>query len=379
MTFQFVNASNVVTGSAAATILSDASGQIVVVVPPGSGAANVQVQTAAGSVSEPFTYTAGAATPAPIVTSITPGTASGPTGTAVLLNGLNLGSLGAVNVEFNGVPAYVVSDSGTQIKAISPPGVGNAVVSVTTAGGSTEQGSTFENNLGLSSFNGANTFWFTYVNPTPAITIPNALNVIDATTTIANAGVGGDLNIYGDGKAGPFTATLSDSVVLGDTDVESSYATTIAYADFSGGLAIDNTTNSVSVSYAEVGGPLSVASTGVAAPLTVSLGNSTLTDAATVDTSAATGGGTATSIAYTGVWPHLTIDYGSGFNSLENRTRNHRLRPWFNRRGDYRRFRGQRHDFGSGAAGWLDDRWRSDDYERRQCLQFGGDQYGRVQ
>jgi hypothetical protein len=320
--FQFLNASNQPTGAAGATVLSDAAGKIVVVVPPGTGNANVQVQTAVGTATEPFSYVAGSATPAPIVTSISAATTSGPTGTAVTINGLNLGSGPAfANVEFNGVPAFVQSDTGTQIVAISPPGVGTAFVSVTTAGGSTEQGATFENNLGLGSFSGADAFAFTSVNPTPSTDIPADLNVIDATATIINAGVGGDLNIYTDGTAGPYTATLMDSVVLGDTNVESSAATTIMYADFSGDLTIDNTTTSVSVSYAEIDGDLTVKSKAVAAPETVSLSYLWMEGGtATVDTSAATGGGTATSMTHTAFndpfSPDLTIDYGPGFNTL---------------------------------------------------------------
>jgi hypothetical protein len=72
----------------------------------------------------------------PVVTLISP--LAGPTsgGTVVTITGANLGTAATARVLFGSTPATILSDNGTTIEALSPPGLAGLVtVTVTTPGG----------------------------------------------------------------------------------------------------------------------------------------------------------------------------------------------------------------------------------------------------
>ena len=81
----------------------------------------------------PSNYTIGR-----ITTNVTPGInrkapASGPPGTTVTILGRNLSP--ATQVTFNGVPAAIISDTGSYVVAIVPPGATTGLIAVTTPAG----------------------------------------------------------------------------------------------------------------------------------------------------------------------------------------------------------------------------------------------------
>ncbi|MGH3186942.1 MAG: IPT/TIG domain-containing protein [Streptosporangiaceae bacterium] len=120
-------------GGAAGTITADSSTKVTATSPSGSGTVNITVTTKGGtsttSNADKFTY----ATPAPVVTGISP--ASGPAagGTSVTITGTNLSN--ATGVSFGGAGGTITADSSTQITATSPSGSGTVDITVTTAGG----------------------------------------------------------------------------------------------------------------------------------------------------------------------------------------------------------------------------------------------------
>ena len=122
-------------GVPAAGFTSVSATQITAVSPAGVGVVNVTVSngvgTSAPSAADQFTYVG-----APAVTDISP--ASGPTtgGTQVTISGTDLGNSSMPVVKFGAAVATVISDNGTQIVVVSPPGTAGAVdVVVATAGG----------------------------------------------------------------------------------------------------------------------------------------------------------------------------------------------------------------------------------------------------
>ena len=103
---------------------------ITAVAPAGSGAVNVHVKTAAGSSSSTpgdlFTYTDG-----PIVTRVSPSSATPAGGSKVTITGQQLS--GATAVDFGAAPATSFTvNSATSITAVAP--VGSGVVNVTVTG-----------------------------------------------------------------------------------------------------------------------------------------------------------------------------------------------------------------------------------------------------
>ena len=153
----FLGATTVDFGTAAAIITSDTATQIIATNPAGSaGPVDVIVTTAAGtsatSAADRFTYVA-----PPAVTGVSP--SSGPTGggTSVSITGTNLG--GATAVLFGTAAGTITSDTATQVIVTSPAGTAGAAVdvTVTTAGGTSATSSADR---------------FTYV-ATPAITAVN--------------------------------------------------------------------------------------------------------------------------------------------------------------------------------------------------------------
>ena len=129
------NATAVYFGTVAATVISDAAGQIVVTSPPNvAGTVDVTVVTTGGTsatlAADQFTYA-----PAPVVTSLSPATGPAAGGTTVTITGTGLAN--ATAVKFGSTLATIVSDNGTQIVVTTPTGVAGPAVDVTvvTAGG----------------------------------------------------------------------------------------------------------------------------------------------------------------------------------------------------------------------------------------------------
>jgi hypothetical protein len=123
-------------GTATASIVSNNGTRLVVTSPPGAaGTVDVTVTTTGGtsatSSADQFTYTA-----APIVLAVSPTAGPSVGGTTVTITGANLGTASTATVEFGGATAAIVSDTGTQIVATSPPGTAGTVdVTVTTSDG----------------------------------------------------------------------------------------------------------------------------------------------------------------------------------------------------------------------------------------------------
>ena len=119
----------------AATFTVNSGTQITATVPAGATTGNVTVGTPGGTSNGlPFAVLP----PTPTLTNLSPG--SGPTGTSVTLTGTAL--TGATSVSFNGSSASFVVNSGTQITATVPAGATTGLVTVATAGG-TSNGITF--------------------------------------------------------------------------------------------------------------------------------------------------------------------------------------------------------------------------------------------
>ncbi|MFJ9468014.1 IPT/TIG domain-containing protein, partial [Streptomyces caniferus] len=129
----FTNATAVrfgATPSPSFTVNSDT--QITATAPLGTGTVQVTVTTPSGTSNQFVTYSY-VATPAPVLTSVSP--VSGPSGggTSVTLSGS--GFSGASAVRFGAVSASFVVVSGTQITATAPAGSGTVQVTVTGPGG----------------------------------------------------------------------------------------------------------------------------------------------------------------------------------------------------------------------------------------------------
>jgi hypothetical protein len=131
------NAVSVTFGGTPATILfQDPMGLVIIALAPAQAAGTVPVvvTTASGS-SAPGMYTYLGAQP-PVVLALNPTTGPATGGTAFTIIGANLGG---ATVTFNGNPATGVNvdPTGTVLTGVTPAGtVGNATVTVTTAGGS---------------------------------------------------------------------------------------------------------------------------------------------------------------------------------------------------------------------------------------------------
>ena len=114
---------------------------ITAVAPAGSGGVDVTVTTPAGtSTANPsadeFTYTP----PAPVISSVVPGTGPAAGGTSVVLTGSGLS--GASAVDFGAVPGSIITNSPTAITVVSPPGTGTVAITVT-VDGTVSAGSSF--------------------------------------------------------------------------------------------------------------------------------------------------------------------------------------------------------------------------------------------
>lgn len=172
--------------------------QVDAVVPPGAAGSVVTVTASAPGWTSPgfsFTY----ATPAPVVTSIDPGSGPEAGGTSVTITGSHFTDASAVR--FGGVDAtsFAVVDDAT-ISATAPAGTGSVAVSVTTPGGSSTGGPTF-----------------TYVPPGPVVVGLNPTTGPEAGgTTVKVAGAhftGASAVTFGGVNASQFTV-LDDASIL---------------------------------------------------------------------------------------------------------------------------------------------------------------------
>ncbi|MGA2658443.1 MAG: immunoglobulin domain-containing protein [Verrucomicrobiota bacterium] len=122
---------------AAATFTVDSPTQITATVPAGATTGKISVTTPTGTAQSggPFTVTT-----APVITGFSP--ASGPIGSIVTVTGANF--VAVSRVAFNGVqaPSPVVQSS-SQLTAAVPAGASTGPISITTATGTTQSGSSF--------------------------------------------------------------------------------------------------------------------------------------------------------------------------------------------------------------------------------------------
>jgi fibronectin type III domain protein/parallel beta helix pectate lyase-like protein/IPT/TIG domain-containing protein len=133
-----LGASSVTFGGVNATIKSNTSSAVKVLVPVGAGSGKVAVTTSRGTAESTGTFTPTPA-PAPTISGFSP--ASAVQGATVKIMGSGL--LAPSSVTFNGVAATITSWTATVIKAIVPAGVTTGQLAVTTPGGSTTSTGTF--------------------------------------------------------------------------------------------------------------------------------------------------------------------------------------------------------------------------------------------
>jgi hypothetical protein len=173
----------------AASYTVDSSTQITAIAPAWTaGAVNVSVTTAAGTGNRTNAFTYITPTPAPTISSVSPG--SGPVGggTVVTVTGTDLA--GATVVRFGGVSGTITANTGTEITVTSPAGAAGAVdVSVTTPAGT-----------------GTLTSAFTYVTPvTPTLT----LSPVNSTLPGTVEGRDYRVEFSAAGGSGPYAFTMA--------------------------------------------------------------------------------------------------------------------------------------------------------------------------
>ena len=148
----FTGASAVKFNSTAATSFSvDSDIQITAAVPAGatSGPISVTTVTGTGASGTSFTVTP----PAPAISSFSP--TSGPTGTQVTINGVNLGSASSVTIA--GAAAAINSNTPNQIVAtVGASASGSGLVTVSTPGGSADSSLLGTPNFTVTSVGGSN-------------------------------------------------------------------------------------------------------------------------------------------------------------------------------------------------------------------------------
>ncbi|MGO4649772.1 beta strand repeat-containing protein, partial [Nocardia sp. 2YAB30] len=117
-------------GTPATSFTVDSATQITAVAPAGTGTVQVTVTTAGGTSNGlAYTYVA-----VPTLTTAVPNVGLQAGGTTVVLTGAGL--TGATAVTFGGTPATSFTvDSATQITAVAPAGTGTVLLTVTSAGG----------------------------------------------------------------------------------------------------------------------------------------------------------------------------------------------------------------------------------------------------
>ncbi|QKV97958.1 IPT/TIG domain-containing protein [Streptomyces sp. NA02950] len=131
----FLGASVVRFGSQLATnVVVVSNTQITAKTPPGTGTVKVTVTGPSGTSTQNvfFSYVS---VPAPVLTSLSPGSGPAAGGNTVTLNGTNLS--GATQVLFGATPATILTNTPTQITVTAPPGTGTTNVTATTPGGTT--------------------------------------------------------------------------------------------------------------------------------------------------------------------------------------------------------------------------------------------------
>jgi hypothetical protein len=132
-------ATSVQFGSSPASVEAVSETSITAVAPAGTaGVADVRVTTPGGTSAivpaDQFSYV-----PPPTVMEVSP--KEGPTtgGTTVTITGTNLGSASAVNFGTTKAASFMINPERTIITAVSPAGTGTVNVTVTTAGGTSEE------------------------------------------------------------------------------------------------------------------------------------------------------------------------------------------------------------------------------------------------
>jgi IPT/TIG domain len=117
-----------------AVVVADSVSAVIAVVPATATTGPITVQTPGGTASsaKPFT-------PAPAITSISPG--SGPVGSSLTVAGTGLA--GATKVTIAGKKAAVVSDTPTRIVVLVPPRATSGTLHVVTAGGTAISATSF--------------------------------------------------------------------------------------------------------------------------------------------------------------------------------------------------------------------------------------------
>ena len=138
-------------GAPASAFVVDSDTQITAITPPGTGTVDVAVVSPGGTATAvgAFTYV-----PVPTIASVLPAVGPQAGGTTVTITGSDLDVVTAVS--FGGVVASFTVLDDTQIEAVTPAGVGEVDVVVTSAGGSATAVSAF-----------------TYVSPPDFVFSPN--------------------------------------------------------------------------------------------------------------------------------------------------------------------------------------------------------------
>ncbi len=123
-------ATNVLFGNASTSPISSSDRSIAVAVPAGATTGKIRVDTHAGSVTSPGSFTV---LNSPVIAGFSP--TSGGIGAKVIISGANFVNL--TGVSFDGAPAVYSNDSSTQITATVPADASSGPISVTTAAGIT--------------------------------------------------------------------------------------------------------------------------------------------------------------------------------------------------------------------------------------------------
>jgi hypothetical protein len=136
----FTGASSVKFSGTSAAFTVGSSTQITATVPAGATTGPIEITTAGGTATSSSSFTVNASTPAPTISSFSPGT--GRVGTTVTITGTNLN--GATFVRFNGTAATFTVVSATSVQATVPSGATTGKITVTTPGGTATSSQTFK-------------------------------------------------------------------------------------------------------------------------------------------------------------------------------------------------------------------------------------------
>ena len=209
----FSNATAVDFGSTPATNFTiGSSTSITATAPAGTGTVDVTVTapdgTSATSSADQYTYTV--VIPPPTLTSITPNSGLVTGGTNVTITGTNLQNATAVN--FGQSPGTIVSDSSTQITAVSPPGSGTVDVTVTTPSGTSAPIVADQYSFGAQATSQIGTWADAQGCGTQSTTtVPNGASSVVISTSGGTGGGGGGAASSDSGGSGGSASTVSGS------------------------------------------------------------------------------------------------------------------------------------------------------------------------